>query len=76
VKCSSCQLPLGGAGFVVSLVGASGKIYTATVHELCMDALIGRPGRRVLDKICIDTGWEQAELSGFGIRVLAQDPPR
>jgi hypothetical protein len=64
VKCSSCARPMGSVGFVVTLVSA-GRTYTATVHDYCMQALVGHANERRLTRLTLESGWEQSELPGF-----------
>jgi hypothetical protein len=65
VKCSLCEKVLGRYGFCITLVSASGKLYTSTLHAQCVESLIGVGNRRKLDRLCLDSGWSQAQLPGF-----------
>jgi len=69
VKCSHCARALGTVGFCVSLVSPTGKTYTATIHDYCLQALIGRDAERKITRLCVDAGWEQPDLPAFLLEI-------
>ena len=65
MKCSICARVLGTTGVVLTLVTLGPRTYTATVHPDCLADLVGITARRRIDRLCIDSGWKQADLPGF-----------
>lgn len=71
MKCTVCGLRMGEIGYVVTLVSLGPRSYSATLHDWCLQSLIGQANERKLQRIAFDSGWAQPGLPGFGAEVAA-----